>query len=451
MFYGLFEDRLFLKKLFITGFPVAIEIFLISLLGLVDNFMIGQLGSVSIAAVGLAFQIMFLLIVFLFGLNSGAAIFHAQYWGKKDLTNIHRLLGVSLITGVTVCGLVSLSVVFFPSYIMRIFTTDTAVIAIGSDYFSIVGATYIFMAIGFSFSFACRCTGHPFLPTLTSLFAVILNTGLNYLLIFGNHGFPEMGVRGAALATLISNATGTCLFVILVYARDLHIAAPLRELFDISLTFIRRVFKVMIFSIITTVAWGLGMIMYNMIFARISTEAIAAFTILSVVSGLAFSFIDGFSTGTSIVIGNTLGENESERAYLYGKRSLVLVFIFSLFVGTIIYFLAPIIVSVYNIPDSTRELALRYIKIFSIIYILKSQISTMVNGILKSGGDTRFILIIDPGVMYLVGVCGGVLAAFYFNVNPLLVYVIMNTEEVIKIAIAFPRFLSKKWVNHLAD
>ncbi|HRX15587.1 MAG TPA: MATE family efflux transporter [Spirochaetota bacterium] len=451
MLYGLFSDRHFLKKLFITGLPVAIEIFLISLLGLVDNFMIGQMGSVTIAAVGLAFQIMFLLIVFLFGLNSGAAIFHAQYWGKRNLANIHRLLGVSLITGFAVCGIVSLAVMIFPDVIMRLFTADREVIVIGSSYFRIVGPTYVFMAVGFAFSFACRCTGHPFLPTLTSLLGVVLNTGLNYLLIFGNYGFPQMGVRGAALATVISNATSTILFVILVYKRDLHIAAPVKELFDFSRAYVARVYKVILYSIVTTMSWGFGMIMYNMIFARISTEAIAAFTILSVVSGLAFSFIDGFSTGTSIVIGNALGENEFDRAYLYGKRSLVLVMLFSLFVATVIFFVAPYIVAVYNIPDATRLLALRYIQIFSIIYIVKSQISTMVNGILKSGGDTRFILIIDPGVMYVAGVLGGFLAAFVFKVNPLWVYVIMNIEEAIKILIAFPRFISKKWVNHLAD
>ncbi|MCJ7624360.1 MAG: MATE family efflux transporter [Anaerolineaceae bacterium] len=452
MLKNFLSDKAYFSALVQISLPIIIQQFIMSSLNMVDVVMIGQLGETAIAAVGLSNQIFFLLGLLLFGISSGAAIFSAQYWGKKDITNIHKVLGVCVTSGVLAGVLFSIIALVFPETTLGIYTKDSEVIALGGEYLRIVGFCYVAITITFSYSAILRSTENVKLPMTVSIIALSLNTFINYLLIFGNLGFPEMGVRGAAIATLISRTFECTTLLLLTYIKKTPAAAKIQDLLGfVNRPFLKRYFKTTLPVVLNELTWSLGITTYSIVYARISTEALAAVNIAMTIENMAHVVFSGLGHASAIMIGKKIGTNEMDRAHQYAGRSITLAITGAVIMGGVIIASAGKLLTLYNISEISRGFAHGELIVGGFVLWIRASNMTIMIGVLRSGGDTRFAFVVELLTIWVVGVPLAFLGAFVFHLPVYWVYLLVATEELMKFIIGFMRFRSKKWINNLVQ
>ena len=405
----LLADRKFTSNILKIGIPIALQNLVTSSLALLDNVMIGQLGEAPIAAVSLANQVFFLFLLFIFGLGTGSIVFTAQYWGRRDLPMIRRVLGLCLffsLAGGMAAAAASLTV---PGRIISLFSSDPAVVEIGTGYLSIVGISFVFFAVTFSFSMVLRSMEQTRLPLFTTVVSLGFNALFNYLLIFGKLGFPRMGVNGAAVATAGARFLEMILLLIILKARK----NPLLERFkdyvkqtaDFLGTYVRTVLPV----IGNEVGWALGMIMFKFVYARMGTEEIAAVTITEMILNLAIVVFFGTSSACAVMVGNTIGKGRTATAYLYGVRFALLGPVLGIGVGVFIGVLSPVFPLMFNISSQVHRYVIITLLITAVLMPVKIFNFHTIVGILRSGGDTAFSMYVDVGSVWGIGVLIAVL------------------------------------------
>ncbi len=449
-FRAFFLDREYFARLFRIALPIMIQNFVMSTLNMVGTLMIGQMGETAVASAGLANQVFFLVNLMLFGITSGSAIFMAQFWGKGDLASIHKVLGLCLLQGLLGSSLFLVAAELAPRTVLGFYTTDPAVIAVGSEYLRILAPTFVFAAVSFSFAAALRSTGDVRTPLFVSMFALSLNTLISFGLIFGNFGLPRLGVSGAAVGALVARIVECGGYLWTVYRWKLPVAASPRALFRFDRAFAGRVFRRALPVTFNEMLWSFGYTTYNAVYARISTEAIAAMNIAAAIEGLVFVFFIGISNACAILVGNQIGAGEEEKAFRFAGRSLLLAMLGAGAFGALIYFGAGHVLALYKVSQTVVFYAKNIFRVMALTMWIR--MGNMVNyvGILRSGGDTRFALLMDIGVMWSVGVPLALLGAFVFRLPVYWVYLLILTEELIKWIIAMARFFSRKWINNLA-
>ncbi len=445
-----FQDRRFFSTLLKIAVPITIQQFVSSMTNMLDVLMIGQLGETSIAALGLSNQIFFLLSILLFGISSGSAIFTAQYWGNKDLSNLKRVMGIGLSLAIGIAIIYTIIALFLPEIILSFYTNDAAVIALGSQYLRIVGISYIFTSITFTFVSILRSTENVRLPMVITVIALSLNMFLNYVLIFGNFGLPKMGVSGAALGTTIARTIECIIIVFFAYKLKTPAAARLNEL-RYSFSFFKKVLQTSLPAAINELLWSLGITTYNAVYAHIGTNAIAAVNINSTIESMAFVIFIGAANASAIMIGNRIGAGDEETAYDYGNRFLILAVGGAVLIGIIVIFIRPVVLSLYNIEPLSYKLAMQILLIFGATMWIRVTNLIIFIGILRSGGDTRFALYVEMGSIWLIGVPAAVIGAFVFHLPVYWVYTLVLAEEIVKLLFVYPRFKSKKWIYNLAE
>lgn len=450
MWNFLVGDREFLIKMVRLAAPLILQQLVMVLLGVVDMVMIGQLGDVAVAAVGLGNQLFFLLFLVLFGIGSGAAIFTAQYWGQRDLARIRSVLGLSL--GLSLAGGLAFSLVslLLPAQVLGIYTTDPAVIALGSDYLRLVGLSYLATAITFSYTAVLRSIEQVKLPLILSLVTLVLNLILNYGLIFGHWGLPVLGVRGAALATCLARWLESGLLLLIIYYRRLPLAARPVELARWRLISLPRYFKTALPVILTELLWSLGMTTYQVVYARIGTEAVAAANIALSIDRVMFVVFIGLAHAASIMIGNRIGAGQPERAMLYARRFLGLGPLAALVVGALLLASIEPILAFYQVSALTKIYAARLLLIMALLLAVRVSNLMLLIGVLRSGGDTRFGFMIDGGIIWLVGVPLAFIGAFVLHLPVYGVYLLVMVEEFVKLSLGLWRVFSQRWIHHLA-
>jgi putative MATE family efflux protein len=281
----------------------------------------------------LANQVFFILILFLFGTTSGMAIFTAQYWGKKGVEPIHLVLGMSILVSAGAALLVSVAALLIPETILRFYTTDTEVIALGSGYLRIVGLTYVLTAIASAYIAVLRSMEIVTPTVIVSVLALALKTGLGYTLIFGHFGLPALGVNGAAIGTAIGWVFEVLLLMTLVYALKTPLAVNPLTFFHFKRGFFFRVIKTVAPATANEVAWALGITTYNAVYACIGTDAIAAINVNATIEDMAFVIFFGLGNACSVLVGNRIGAGKSDAAYQYGKRFLTMSIISAVLIG----------------------------------------------------------------------------------------------------------------------
>ncbi|AOY78080.1 MATE family efflux transporter [Clostridium formicaceticum] len=445
------KDKQFYKTLLAIALPIALQNLISSSLNLVDTVMIGKVGEIEIAAVGLANQFFFIFVLLLFGINSGSSIFISQFWGKKDVANIRRVLGIALVFG----GIISLVfaglALFLPQMVLKFFTRDIETIALGSTYLSVVSLSYLATAISFSYSFGARSIGEAKLPMIISSISLITNTILNYLFIFGMGFIPPMGVKGAAFATLLSRIIEMLLLLWIIYSKEHPLAGKVKEMLDLSQSFLRNFFKTTSPVILNEGFWSLGMTMYLAAYARISTEAVAAVHISNTVQNLFMVIAFGIANACTVMIGNEIGANHQEKAISYAKRFSILGVLVGLFIGITLFLSTPFVVSFFNISEVVRHSAIRILMVFSVVMGAKVFNAILVVGILRGGGDTKFSLFLEMGSVWLIGVPLAFLGALVLKLPVYWVVALVSLEEIVKALIGIPRVISKKWVRNIIE
>jgi putative MATE family efflux protein len=448
MLIRFFSDRRFFATFFKIAVPITIQQFVSSSTNMLDVLMVGQLGESSIAALGLSNQIFFLLALFLFGISSGSAIFTAQYWGKQDLPNLRKVMGIGLTMAITVALFYTILAVLIPDKILSLYTNDQEVVALGSQYLRIVGLSYLATSISFTYVSVLRSTENVKLPMMVTVLALSLNILLNYTLILGNFGFPAMGVKGAAIGTAIARSLECIAIVLLSYKYKTAAGAKLKELaYDFQ--FFKKVLKTSMPAAVNEFFWSLGITTYNAVYARIGTHALAAINISSTIESMSYVVFIGAANACAIMIGNQIGAGNEDVAYEYGNRFLTMGIVVAILMGGLVILVRPVILSFYNIEEISYQFAYNIQLIFGLALWIRVANLILFIGILRSGGDTTFALLVEMFSIWLIGVPAAFIGAFVLHWPVFNVYALVMLEEFVKLIIIFPRFRSKKWIHNL--
>jgi putative MATE family efflux protein len=447
----LFGDKEFYRNLFAIAVPIMLQNLINSLVNMLDTVMIGRLGTVEIAAVGLANQIFFLYNLVLFGICSGGAIFTAQFWGKGDIPGIRKNTGFCLTLNLIAAAVFTLGAVFIPEALIGVYSRDPLVIEAGSAYLRVLAPSFIPFGISLVFVLTLRSVEKVRLAIAATLVALSLNAVLNYLLIFGIGPFPAMGVEGAALATVISRYIETGILVSVSYIRRYAPAGRLRELFAFNSAYARRFFKIALPVICNETLWSLGVTIQNLIFARTDTEAIAAFNITNTVSQLTWVVFIGLGNGVAVLIGKRIGEGKEQAAREYASRICRFAPILSLGAVLVLLPLSRLLPFIFNVSPGVLSAAGTMFVILCCCYPFRAFNMSMVVGICRAGGDTVFCVFYDIAVMWLLTLPLAAAASFIFNAPVWLIYLCVSAEEPVKMFFGLRRLKTGKWLHNVTE
>lgn len=440
-----------MRAMLVLAIPVAFQQLITAGLNMIDVLMVGQLGESSVAALGLANQIFFLLILFLFGVTSGVSIFSAQFWGRGDTNQIHHVLGICLMFALSVALIFTLAATLVPEKLMGFYTEDPEVIRLGSEYLRIVGLSYMFMAVTVSYIAILRSVTHVALTVVVAVVALVLKTIIAYLLIFGVGGLPALGVRGAAVGTLVGWVFQSILLLTLVYVLKTPLAANLRSLFQFDRVFLLRVLRTSTPAVVNEMLWSFGITTYNAVYARIGTDAIAAVNINATIEELSFVLFIGLGNACSVMVGNKIGAGRKELAFEYGRRFVLMGVGSMLIGGVIVYLVREPVIALYHISPSAAESLRRLMLVYAASAWLRVFNFMLFVGALRAGGDTRYAMFMELFSIWLIGVPSAFIGGFVLRLPVYWVYTLVLLEEAVKAIVIFRRFLSRKWIHDLVN
>ncbi len=429
--------------------PAATQNLFFNVIGLVDMLMIGQLGDAPVAAMGMAGQFFFLLNLTLFGTASGSAMFAAQYWGARDYTNLRRVLGLCLMIGVGAAGVFTLVALLAPDWVISLYTQDPIVTAQGVAYLRIIGWSYLFTAVTISFVTVLRATGDTRLPMLVSVVFLTLNVLLDYALIFGKFGLPEMGIRGAATGTVISRLLECLVLLLLLYARRSPIAGSVSQFFRLDLGFISHHLALVFMVFLNEFVWALGMNAYNAIVARMGTSVYAAFSVTGSIMGLGLFYTMACAVTSSILVGHAIGAGEKEQAYKIAGRILQLSAGGAVIIGALLVAARGPLLDLYQVSAQARADAAAMILVMGFTLGMRGLDAMFIVGILRAGGDTRFSTLLDVGSIWLVGVPLLALVVFVLHGPVEWVSWAIIGESLAKCLLGFQRYFSRRWIRNI--
>ncbi|MBW2367293.1 MAG: MATE family efflux transporter [Deltaproteobacteria bacterium] len=442
------EKRRFYKTLFQLAVPITIQNTITSSLNLVDTIMIGQLGATEVAAVGLANRLFFIFILVSFAISSGTAVFTAQYWGKKDVAEIGKVMGIALIFNGVIAVLFSIAALIDPAKVMAVFTTDAQVIHQGSLYLAITAFSFLPTAITMLYSFVLRSTGNVTIPMYASTSALVLNTVLNYCMIFGHFGFPALGVKGAAIATLIARFIEMAFIVSVTYLKRLP-AVRWRDFLSVPTGLIKTFLITTAPILANEFIWVMGNTTYSIVFGRMGTAEIAAVNIIKPIEEISFSLFFGLASAASVMIGNQIGAGNEDIAHAYAKRFSIIGPVGAVVAGCLIALNAHHVIHLFRVPREVLDFSINMIFILSVVLWIRIFNIISIVGVFRGGGDTRYSLYIEALSVWVVGVPLAFLGGFFWKLPVYWVFALINLEEVFKMIMSLYRLYSKKWIHNL--
>lgn len=443
------ERKEFLKSAALLVVPVAMQNLITTAINSLDVIMLGRVNEIVLAGASLGNQVYFNMSLFLFGITSGAAVLIAQYWGKKDLDSIKAIFGLGMKLGIAVSSLFALSAFFLPELLMRIFTDNPEIIRQGEIYLRIVCFSYPFTAVNMIYLNTMRSMEKVKIATLAYSVSFFVNLIANGVLIFGLLGFPALGAAGAAWGTVIARFSES--LVILFYDRKINRTLKFSIKFLVSKNGLltRDFWKYALPVIINELSWGTGISMIAGILGRLGSSVVAANAVAQVARQLSMIIGFGVAAAAAIEIGKKIGEGNREGAKDLGRRYAVLSVITGFIGAAVILIALPIMLKFLVLtPDAAKYLKMMML-VMSYFVIGQSINSCFVVGIFRAGGDTRFGLFFDLTFMWGIAILGGWIAAFVFHAPVTVVYMILLSDEVLKMPVAYGRYKSYKWLKNV--
>lgn len=443
------EDKRFYSNVARLVMPMAIQNLINVGVTSTDVIMLGKVGETALSGVSLANQVYFILSLLFFGLTSGACVLTAQYWGKKDTRTIEKVMGMSFRISLLAAAVFTLAALTFPALLMRVFTTDEAVIDAGVSYLRIVAFSYMLSAFTNVYLNIIRSVEKVVIATVVYGTSLLANIIFNAIFIFGLLGVPAMGAAGAALGTLIAR-TIEVLFVVF-YAVKMNDVVKIRwrDLFVKDKALGKDFFTYAFPVLLNELAWGAGMAAISAIVGHLGSSAVAAHSVAQVCRQLSMVIGFGISSAAAIMIGKAIGEKKEELAREYGKRFVKIAILCGIGGGLLILGISPLVKSLLNLTPLAKSYLTAMMLIMSYYVVGQSVNTTMIVGIFRAGGDTRFGLLLDVSVMWLCSILGSAVGAFILGIPMPWVYVLLCSDEIIKIPFSVYRYKTYKWLRNV--
>lgn len=441
-------DKSFKKSVIKIALPVTLQSLLQSSFSVVDQMMIGQLGENSIAGIGLGGKFASIYTVVLAAVSSVAGILISQYMGKKEEESVSRSFFTSMVLSLALAAVFFVMCVAFPEMIMGLYTKDEATKILAVKYIRILAVSFLPMAVSSMMTTMLRCMEIAVLPMCASIFALVLNTGLNYLLILGKWGLPRMGVEGAAAASVAAQIVSFGIILVLFFAvfqKEKHLFVRFSQSPDYNRQYIRILCPMLICEFL----WGLGENVYTAVYGNIGTDACAAMTMTVPVQTIVIGALSGLSQASAILIGKSLGAGNFDQAYKESKKLMGYGLLGSVFLSLLLAAFSPFYVRFYQVEPAVQELTRNLLLVIAVIAPVKVMNMILGGGILRSGGKTEYTMWIDIIGTWVFGVPLGLLSAFVWKLPVTQVYFILSMEECVRLGISFVLFKKRAWMKRL--
>ncbi len=426
------RDRYFYKTAINIAFPIALQNLITFSVSIADTIMLGNLGEVSLSASSIGNHLGFFFMVLMFGVGGGASVMTSQYYGKGDIQSIHKVMSIMYRLSLALSLIFVLIAIVFPENFMKIYTNDLDVINSGVVYLKYIGISYIFFSLSNCTITILRSVRTVKISLVMYSISLLFNISFNYLLIFGKFGFPKLGIQGAAIATVLSRIVELVVIIIYINYFEKKINLKLRNIRKIDKLILNKFVKIGTPVILNELFWAIGATIISIIVGRMGREVVAANSINNVTFQLASLFIFGLASSSSVITGNTIGEGKYDKAREYANTLCVLSLLMGICAGLTIYFTRPIVVNFYNVSDITKSIAKEIMVATAIIAVFKSLSSSLLMGVLRGGGDNKFVFIMEILFLWFVSIPLGFLGAFVWNLPIFSVFLLIKVDEVFK-------------------
>lgn len=444
------SDRNFYRKTVKLAVPITLQCLITIGVNMMDNIMVGTLGENALSAVSLANQFINIFTFACMGLGQGASILASRFWGMQDKDALRTTISIALRYAVMISLMFTLATIFLPGVIMRTYIADKDVITEGIKYLGFSAYCYIFCGLSLIGSNILRSVGQVKIPLYTSILAFFANVGFNYIFIFGKLGVPKMGVAGAALGTLLARILEFGITFGYLMLADHAIQYKIKDILLRSRHLKKEFIKVALPVMISDTLQGFGNNVIAMITGRIGSQFVAAFSITAVIQQMSSVLTQGVAQSSSIVVGHTLGSKDAKKAQEEADAFVGLGIIVGVAAGVIILLVSGPVISCYNITKATEKIAWQLMWGIAFIVFFRSINSILTKGVLRGGGDTRFLMVADIIFLWAASVPLGYIAGIVFKVPAFWTYCALRIDEILKCVLCFYRLRGGKWIKNIS-
>lgn len=444
-------NKSFLRVLLPIALPIALQSVIINLLNMIDEIMICQLGETMITSVSVANKMTSILNFTLSSLVTAMSIFVSRYnCSENKHREVNSILDITILFGGIIIALGMMISIGFPDMFISFFTTDSEVIVLASKFLRIIAISYIPLLFTCVFSAFMKARLDVKLPVVASIIGVVINVVANYILIFGKFNFPKLGIIGAGVATVLARVVEVLIIIIYVIRTRMLSEIKFSNIRSCNFSLIKPYLNIALPILISELLWVLGDVTYSAIYGRIGTYEYTAIAVLNPIQGVLIGFMSGLSASATVIIGNLIGENHLEKLKSFTKKYILTGVLLSIVLSLLLILFINNYVGLFNIQKITCEYAKNILMLFSIFLVVKVTNMIIGSGILTSGGDSKFILIMDGASTWLIGVPLGLITAYFFKMPIYYVYIFINLEEVIRVIVGVLRIRSMKWIKKLS-
>lgn len=443
------KDKSFYRKVVMIALPITLQSLITIGVNMMDNIMLGKLGEVAMSAASQANQIFSLFQIFCMGMGMGASVLTARYYGMKDIPSLKKTITIMYRLLLSLGAVFTIAAIVAPGFLMSLYTNEPDVIVEGIRYYRWSIPCFLLLGLSLTTTIVLRSIGKVKIPLYTSIGAFFINVGANYTFIFGHFGAPAMGVAGAALGTLISRIFEFAIICGYFWFVDKTVAYRVKDFFCKCGDILRDYIRISIPVLVSDGLLGLGNTAVAMVYGRLGSSFVSANSIAAVTMQLSTVVIQGMSNASSIITGHTLGEGKVKEAQDQGYTFLAMGAIFGLFAAVLILFIADPIISFYNITQETREIAFQLMDAVAVIVFFQAMNSILTKGVLRGGGDTKFLMVADILFLWVVSIPLGCLAGFVWKLPAFWIYICIRIDQIIKAVWCIGRLKSGKWIKKI--
>ena len=443
------KDREFYKSFFQLYIVLVLQNIVTLSVNLADNIMLGAYGEISLSGVTAVNQIQFLYQQLLIAFGDGMVIFCSQYWGKKQIQPMKKVIAIAMRFGVATAVMLFLVITLFPGQAMQVFTTDERIIREGVTYLRTIRFTYLFFAVTQMLLAALRSTEVAKIALNLSVLALVVNCGINYVLIFGSFGSPELGVTGAAIGTLTARILECAVLIGYIVQIEKYLRLKLADFMQRDQTLLKDYLKVLMPLLVFSVLWGINTAMQTVVLGHMNSAAIAANSAASNLYLVVKSAAVGAASAASVMIGKTIGMGDGELVKRYARKLQILFLLLAIAGGILLYFIRIPVLSLYDLSPETMELANQFLIILSVVYVAMAYQMPTNAGIIKGGGSVYFSAKLDTVCICLIVIPLSCYMAFVAGASSAVVVICLNIDQFIKCVPVFFKVNYGNWMKKL--